>query len=775
MRRPEEIVDPTGARQQRRRSAAFRVVLPFALVGSVIVAIGLIALHSYQVNRSGALRLTRDLLRATEEGVSEKVSSYLAPAVRSTAIASDLLAHANAADRPVAFRAYAASTLREIGSVEAFYLANAKGEFAVIRRAPDGGTETRELLLSPSGGRTIATEHRNAAGELLDRRADPDDAFDPRTKRWFTGAVAAGGKPFWSHPYLFRPTNRPVITVSLARRDPDGSAHVVAIDVALDELSRFVGSLRIGANGSAVVVDAEGHLVAAPELARGGVDPSRTALDPGRAPALTEAWDRYRALGAGAREVRHDRVAYITIAAPLAATIPGWVLLMAAPERDFAAFAAVGGRQNLLFSLVIVALALLIAGLAVRNGMRADRAGRLLGEQRVRAREETGALASLADAPGLFDPRVEAPRLTEALASLAGARRASLWRISADGRLLACEDQFDQTENGHVGGFALSRDELPRLLEALGGGEPVEVADAARDGRTAEFHRLAMRDAATRMLAIHPVGGGGGEPTRGMVVLEDAASLPRARNLFRAVAAIALLRFDAGARQGEEERFDRGDTADVTGVEEERAKSRVASLLAPDQALSDALGGDTAVYPAAAVLVLSFADPPVASRQGAIGAVEAADAMARAVQEIGSRFAIPYLKIVGHGLIAACGLTAEPDGAAAFRLADAALALRNACLDATERADLDAFFTIGFDVGRTVGRVLGEDPAVFNLWGEAVRAAELMAQTAPNPGTIQVTEAAYVLLRSRFLLRQRGRFFMPRTGVSASFVLAGPR
>ncbi len=95
--------------------------------------------------------------------------------------------------------------------------------------------------------------------------------------------------------------------------------------------------------------------------------------------------------------------------------------------------------------------------------------------------------------------------------------------------------------------------------------------------------------------------------------------------------------------------------------------------------------------------------------------------------------------------------------------------------EATERADLDAFFSIGFDVGRAVGRALGEDPAVFNLWGEAVRAAELMAQTAPDPGTIQVTEGAYAILRSRFLLRQRGRFYMPRTGVSASFVLAGPR
>ncbi len=774
MRRPEEVVDPTGARQRRRRSAAVRVVLPFALVGSVIATIGVITLHSYQVNRSGALRLTLDLLRATEESVSEKVNFYLSPAVRSASIASDLLAHAKPSDRAVAFDAYAASTLRDIGSVEAFYLANAAGEFAVIRRAPDGGTQTRLVLPAAGGSRTISTEHRNASGDLLDRSADPDDSFDPRTKRWFTGAVAAGGKPFWSSPYLFRATNRPVITVSLARRDADGNDHVVAIDVALDELSRFVGSLSIGESGHAVVVDAAGHLVAAPELARGGVDPTRTALDPSVAPALTEAWDRYRALGAGAREIRHDKVAYITIAAPLAATIPGWVLLIAAPEHDFAAFTAVGGRQNLLFSLVIVALATLIAALAIRNGLRADRVAKLFADHRTRAREESAALAELAREPGLFDPRVDAPRLTEALAGLAEARRASLWRIAGGGRLLACEDQFDRTEESHVGGFALSRDELPHLFEALQDGTPLEVEDAARDSRTAEFGRLAMRDVATRALVIYPLGGDGIAP-RGAVVVEDAASLARARNLLRAVAAIASLRFAAGARHEDELAFARSESGIVPVVEDERAKTRVANLLAPDRALSEALGGDTAVYPAAAVLVLSFADPPVTSRRAAAGAIETADAIARAVQEIGRQFEIPYLKIVGHGLIAACGLSEEADGLAAFRLAEAALALRNACLTATERADLDAFFSIGLDVGRAVGRALGEDPAVFNLWGEAVRAAELMAQTAADPGTIQVTENAYAILRSRFLLRQRGRFFMPRSGVSASFVLAGPR
>ena len=772
MQRPDEIVDPTGVRQQRRRLAALRFLLPIVLVGSVIGAIGLIAFHSLQVNRTGALRLTRDLLRATGDGVSEKVGSYLAPAVRATSIANDLLAHSNAADRPVAFRAYAASTLREVSSIEAFYLANGSGDFAVISRAAGGGTETGLVQVATSGARSIATEHRDAEGALVDRRADPDDNFDPRQRRWFEGAVAAAGKPFWSHPYLFKPTNRPVITVSMARHDPDGSVHVAAVDVALDELSQFLGSVRIGERGRAAVVDADGHLVAAPELAHGGVDPSKISLDQTRDPVLTGAWDRYRALGAGAREVSQDGIAFVTIAAPLTSGAPGWVLLLGAPEKDFAAFATIGGRQNLLFSLVIVALALLIAALAIRNGLRADRLSRLLAEHRARASEESVALAGLAATPGLFDPRQEALPLTETLAGLAGARRASIWRVAGEGRSLVCEDQFDRAGDGHVGGFALTRDEMPRFFGALGQGDALAVEDATRDTRTAEFHRLAMRDASTRRLAVHPIGGGGGA-LLGAVMLEDPTAPGRAGNLMRAVAAVAALRFEAG--QAREEEFDRGEAADGAVAEDRRAESRVSNLLGSDGPWAEALGGQTSVYPAASVLVLSFADPPASSRRTAAGAVDAADAIARAVQEIGRRYELPYLKIVGHGLIAACGLTEEGDARAAFRLAEAALALRGACLEATEQAGLEAFFSVGLDVGRVVGRVLGEDPGVFNLWGEAVRGAELMAQTASDPGTVQVTESAYAVLRSRYLLRQRGRFFMPRVGVARSFVLAGPR
>ena len=66
-------------------------------------------------------------------------------------------------------------------------------------------------------------------------------------------------------------------------------------------------------------------------------------------------------------------------------------------------------------------------------------------------------------------------------------------------------------------------------------------------------------------------------------------------------------------------------------------------------------------------------------------------------------------------------------------------------------------------------------PRLFNLWGDAIRTAELMAQSAAESGTIQVSEGAYEQLRPHFLFRARGVFYVPGVGTARTFILAGRR
>jgi adenylate cyclase len=76
------------------------------------------------------------------------------------------------------------------------------------------------------------------------------------------------------------------------------------------------------------------------------------------------------------------------------------------------------------------------------------------------------------------------------------------------------------------------------------------------------------------------------------------------------------------------------------------------------------------------------------------------------------------------------------------------------------------------DCGTAIGREVGADPRLFNLWGGAVDTARTMASSA-LPGSIQASEAAYLQLRHMFLFRSRGSFYRPLGGTEQSFILAG--
>ena len=79
------------------------------------------------------------------------------------------------------------------------------------------------------------------------------------------------------------------------------------------------------------------------------------------------------------------------------------------------------------------------------------------------------------------------------------------------------------------------------------------------------------------------------------------------------------------------------------------------------------------------------------------------------------------------------------------------------------------------DFGAALGSALGQQPRLFNLWGDVIHTAELMAQSATEAGSIQVSEGSYEALNRQFLFRPRGMFFVPRVGTARTFILAGRR
>ncbi len=788
-------LDPL-AEQARRRSTLLRIGLPLGGVGLIIGVLLGIALYADSANRAGVLGLSDTLLHGLQERVALQVSAYLEPASRAALLAHSMLGRGGATDRAGDAQVFAASVLDETPQVANVLFADGLGNFMLVRRAlggPPGGTDTKRILAPstgrPPGERTVEWTTRNAAGTVTARHLDPGDDYDARTRAWFTGARAID-EVFWTGVYIFASERLPGITTAVhgpgAKLDatgPDAASSlapgpdVVGIDIKLDAISGFLGGLQIGRTGRAYLVSKAGEMVAGPDPGRilrnrdGQVVPARVE-EVGDA-ALSGSWDHFRVQGAGTRVIEVGGQRLISIVTPLG-DAQGWLLVIAVPEAEFSGFVTVNSRRAGVLSLVVVALALGLAALLVRQGLRADRADRAVAERSQAVRLQSAAFARLAAAAGQFAPDgTLPPALVETLAEATGARRAGVWRLLGAGQVLRCEDSFEPATAGHVAGVELSRQEVPALIEALGLGETIDVPDARRDRRTAALHGLLMAPlGSTSLLAVPVLRYSAGPRTvpgmnlvLGMVLLEDARGDPAAHDLAQACAALVSLR-----------------------LPDEMTAPVVVSgptALAPTATPGDGAGLDASLLPPApngrvapgqahaSVLVLHLPEAAMAGA-GTVLAHQAADA----AQRIAAAHGIPYVKMLGATVVAATGYAA-PDAAgpahgrdAAARLADAAIALREACAGLFEAGDDPAGFRIGLDAGSVLGGAMGTSPELFNLWGEAFSGAEGLAGSAPS-GAIQASEQAYRLLREAFLFRPRGLFYRPGTGETHSYVLAG--
>jgi adenylate cyclase len=700
--------------------------------------------------------LSNTLLRSTQERIAMQVSAYLEPASHAILLAHTTLGRGGATDRAEEAYVFAASVLEDTPQIANVLFADAAGNFMLVTRAadgPHGATETKRILMQPSG-RTVEWITRDSAGNVTARRQDPRDDFDARTRPWFTGARTADNV-FWSGVYIFFSARAPGVTAAV--HGPDANPDVVGVDIRLDELSRFLGGLSIGQTGRAYIVAKNGEMIAGPDPTRilqnrdGQLAPAN--IEGIGDPDLIATWDHFRAQGPGNRVIEVGDRRLISIVTPLA-NGQDWLLLITVPEAEFSGFMSANSRRAAFLSLIVMALAVGLAALLVRQGLRADRAARAVAERSSAVQQQSAAFARLASEAGMFDAAGTPPKaLTETLAEATGARRAGVWRLAGHGQILRCDDSFEPATGGHVAGLQLSRQEAPALFEAMTEGEEVDAPDAGRDRRTMALHGSLMAPLGTTGVFAVPIRQS--ERSIGLVMLEDSRLDPAARDFARACATLAGL-----------------------ATPPELSASPVAPAtfaVSRSEPQADELGLDPALtahdtagdlLPQAVVLVLTLRSAAAAALTNQIVC---------AVQEIAAAHSIPYVKMLGTTIVAAAGYVTEQSAGvadAALRLADVAIALRERCAALFDADDGQGAFGLGLDVGSFVGASLGDPPELFNLWGEVIHGAEALAASAPAEA-IQTSERAYLLLRQGFLFRPRGLFYRPHTGEARSFVLAG--
>ncbi len=781
--------DPREAARSFRRRL-LRLGVPLLGVLAIVAAIAAVTFYSFARNRDDALILSQDLIRALDERVQTEVTAFLRPAADAVeTLALTVPAGPLEATAAAGIEALALGLIGARPQLAALFVGDQDGAFLMVQRTAEGAFDTKRVEIG-ARGREVRWTRRASDGTTLRVETDPRDAFDPRTRPWFTGARTSD-RPYWSDVYVFFTSRQLGVTVAeRARARPDA---VVGGDIQLDALSAFLRALRIGATGQALILDASGRIIAAPHLAGAGLRERDGAphLDELGDPLLLKAYDRVRVAGPGYRIETIADARYVVAVSSLAeATGRDWSLMIVVPEQDFVGFVAANSRTALLLSGGILALVIGLAALLALQGFATDRLAADLARRERALADRRAALAEIADlAPGVeAGDRDAVAALLATLATVTGARRVSVWELDARRGLLHCEAAFDRSDRTTTSGSEIRRGECPELFEALSAGAELSVADAADDPRTAALAAIYLTPLGCR--ALHSIPVRHGARVVGALWLED---LPAAADEMTADA-VNLGRLVAflGSRSLADEEETPAGPAGAAPPPAPAGEAVAAGVGAPLAAGADALrrasiaearrraellqlhgraggGGDRGaqVFPDCTVLVLRLGDPNALAAGGA-GAGERIANVVATFRAAVDRHGVRYVKFLSDQIVAVDGFDRATDEAAEI-LAEVALLLQDGCARTFVGG---GGFALGLDCGPVLGSAVGFAEDAYNVWGEPVRIATRLAATADR-GAILVSESAYDRLRAHYLFRRRGAFYIEQVGELTTYVLRG--
>jgi class 3 adenylate cyclase len=811
----EEIVDigSTEFRRGNLKRRLLRIVVPIACVALMMASILGIALYSYSNNRRDALALSEDVLASLDRRIATEVRTFLSPASDLVKIVDGtLVAPFSGVNRRDLAEPLATQMLKSIPQLAIFSFADTGGNYMMLKKMPDRSIHTKIIERGETGIK-VTWIRRDPDGREIGREYPTDDTYDPRTRPWYIGAVGTPGV-FWTDVYIFFTDQKPGITAAKALRNDKGELlGVVGLDIELTNLSAFLGSLQIGRSGRAMIIDETGRLVAYPEMGRmmkqmGGKLVALRLNELGD-PVLDRVFNRFLIEKDGRRELIVQGHTYInTVSSLQSAVDKKWSILIVVPSEDFVGFVSRNNRKALLMSIGVVILASLLAGLLIWQGLQADRNARLLLARRQEMETQSRAFSDLAAKPAIFDPAdIEALEyLTRITAEAIGVRRVSVWQWQLDGRQLACSDCYDRESGGHTGGAVLFQEDLPQLFEALLEGSAIQTESAADDPRTAELHRVYLHPLGCNALLSTPISDE--EQIRGALWFEQAISArgwpPEDIAFARAVAGLLTLRLSAAQIQAEcapvfvsgasHDIKSRSGTRDVGASRSEvGATDEVKPIFGATQDMrqativdrrvrtfqkdieqhagsSEAIGAD--IYDDVTVLVLQFTDAiALAEHLGEDNPTTAVDRLISELESLASESGIGYMKFMSDQLVCAAGLRDET-GDHAHTIAELALKIQDICLhlyaNMTHRLD----FRIGIDTGAVIGSAVGREYKNYNLWGEAVRIAGMMAESG-SVGEIHISESTYRRLQTKYLFKVRGSYFLPTVGELSTYILTG--
>ena len=266
------------------------------------------------------------------------------------------------------------------------YIGTPEGNFYDVRRyhkLVDDGFRTK-VIQNDKSGRKTELIWRDRHFNVIKQQSTPDGLYDPRKRPWYKKAIRLNDI-VWTDPYIFFTSKKPGITIAGPFHDANGTIKgVVGVDIEIDQLSTFIGNLKIGKHGRAFMLNRNADVVAFPDQ-----DKLEHPADDGsgeiRLVKIEEINDvlsrkAYRAVGLKKDKdgmiiinkphfarFNHDGDIYLTMFSPFSTKQWPWIIGVHIPEDDYLGAIKANRTYNLIVTLLISIFATLLGLLLARG------------------------------------------------------------------------------------------------------------------------------------------------------------------------------------------------------------------------------------------------------------------------------------------------------------------------------------------------------------------------------------------------------------------------
>lgn len=362
----------------RSTSLSLGVVLALCLAGLQFLAVSVVVFSSYVTSEKVLLEHARNLLSDVGTNTIEHSKGFLKPARGAAELATRLAeSRVIASDNFVMLEKLLFQQLQIAPQFAGLFYGDEAGNFVFVMRSPGPGPFRSKIVMRDGEARETKLIWRDDNFNIVEEGLDPADTYDPRSRLWYRGA-SSEMRSIWTDPYIFFTSQQPGITAATPVFGDDGALQgVVGVDIAIDAISMFLSHLNIGENGTALIMNRNGEVIAHPEpeiIRKRATDGTFefVTIDEIDDPVARAAFGHFASDGTAPRDEEIYRrftfgdATYVsTLMPPISEELP-WSIGVYAPETDFTG-AIKANRAYNIWLAAIIAGATGIVGLILAN------------------------------------------------------------------------------------------------------------------------------------------------------------------------------------------------------------------------------------------------------------------------------------------------------------------------------------------------------------------------------------------------------------------------